>query len=146
MADLAAVRQALATTIQNNTTIGGFNLPCSPILMGQVNPPQALIAPQPGQSIVFDTLDGGLGFPGTVTYHLRVILLVSLGEDLSAQTYLDNLLSVDKAGSVISAIQDNERLGGAVHYAVPTTSHGYGYREWAGQQYFGAEILVSVAA
>lgn len=146
MADLAAVRQALAATITANVTIGGVSLPCSPILMGQVNPPMALIAPQPGQSIVFDTLDGGAQFPGSVTYHLRVILLVSFAEDLSAQNYLDNLLSVDKPGSVISAIQDNERLGGAVHYAVPTTAHGYGLREWAGQQYLGAELLVSVAA
>jgi hypothetical protein len=146
MPDLAAVRQALATTIQNNVTIGGFNLPCSPILTGTVNPPCALIAPQPGQSIVFDTLDGGQQIPGSVTYHLRVIVLVSLGEDLSAQGYLDNLLSVDKPGSLISAIQDNSRLGGVVHYAIPTTAHGYGYREWAGQQYFGAELLVSVAA
>lgn len=146
MADLAAVRAALAATIQANVTINGQPLPCSPILQGQVNPPMALIAPQPGQSIVFDTMDGGLGYPGSVTYHLRVIMLVSNGEDFSAQALIDNLLSTSEAGSVIAAIQNNPRLGGAVHYAVPTTAHGYGLREWAGQQYFGADLLVSVAA
>ena len=146
MTDLAALRNALATTIQNNTTVNGQPLPASGVLVGQVNPPMAIVAPQPGQSIVFDTLDGGQAVPGTVTYHLRVILLVAYGEDASTQAVLDAMLSTEQAGSVINAITNNSRLGGAAHYAVVTTAHGYGLRTWADQQYFGAELLVSVVA
>ena len=142
MADLTATRNALASTIQANTTItglGGAPLTSVGYLPGQVNPPMAIVAVQPGQSIVFDTLDGG------VTYHLRVILIVGFGEDQSTQSLLDAFLSTSQSGSVISAINNNTRLGGAVDWAVPTTVHSYGLKTWGDQQYFGAEILVSVA-
>jgi len=146
VADLAAVRNALAATITANTNINGQPLPAVGYLPGQVNPPMAIVAPQPGQMIVFDTLDGGSAIPGTVTYHLRVVLLVAYGEDASTQAALDLMLSTDEAGSVINAITQHSRLDGSVHYAVVTTAHGYGLRLWNDVQYFGAELLVSVAA
>lgn len=143
MADLATIRNALASTIQANValpaSLGGGQLTALGYLPAQVNPPMAIVAPQPGQSIVFDTFDGG------VTYHFRVILIASYGEDISAQGLLDGWLSTNQAGSVINAINSNLRLGNSVDWAVPTTVHSYGVRSWGDQQYFGAEILVSVA-
>lgn len=143
MADLAAIRNALAATIQANTTPQltsfGYN-------QSQVNPPMCYVVPQPGQSIVFDTLDQGPVGVGGVTYHLRVVLVVSGVDDQSSQANLDAMLSTNEPGSVINAIMMNDRLGGAADFAVVTTSHGYGLRFIGDIQYLCADVLVSVAA
>lgn len=142
MADLAAIRNALASTIQNNTTLPTTSqpLPATGIIPGQVNPPMAVIGPQRGQSIVFDTIDGG------VTYKLVVKLIVAYTEDASTQGLLDNLLSTSEAGSVISAIEKNPRLGGAADWAACISVHGYGTLTWGDVTYFGADLMVDVAA
>lgn len=143
MADLATIRNALAATIQANTTpaLVSFGYQQS-----QVNPPMCYVVPQPGQAIVFDTLDQGAMGVGGVTYHLRVVLVVSPVDDAASQATLDAFLSTNEPGSVINAIMMNDRLGGAADFAVVTTSHGYGLREIAGQPYLCADLLVSVAA
>lgn len=143
MADLATIRNALAATIQANTSP---QLTSFGYVTSQVNPPMCYVAVQPGQSIVFDTLDQGPTGVGGVTYHLRVVVVVSPVDDAASQGTLDAFLSTNEPGSIINAIMMNDRLGGAADFAVVTTSHGYGLREIAGQPYLCTDILVSVAA
>lgn len=143
MADLQAVCNALAATIQANTTPP---LTCYGQYRSQINPPMAYVVPQPGQLIVFDTLDGGQSYVGAVTYHVRVPMFVSYTEDESSTALLNSYLSTNESGSVINAIQMNDRLGGAVDYAVVTTAHSYGLRTVGEQQYLACDLLVSIAA
>lgn len=143
MADLAAIRNALAATIQANTNP---SLPCLGYAPPQINPPMAYVAPQPGQLIIFDTLDGGAQFMGAVTYHLRVVLVTAPVDNQSAQAAMDALLSTNEAGSVVNAIAQNARLGGAVDFAVTTTAHSYGLRLIGAEQYLACDLLVTVAA
>lgn len=143
MADFQAACTALAATIQANTTP---SLTCYGQYRSQINPPMAYVVPQPGQLIVFDTLDlGGTGV-GAVTYHVRVPMFVSYAEDESSTALLNSYLSTNEPGSVINAIMLNDRLGGVVDFAVVTTAHSYGLRTVGDQQYLACDLLVSIAA
>jgi len=143
MADLQAACNALAATIQANTTPP---LTCYGQYRSQINPPMAYVVPQPGQLIVFDTLDGGAAYAGAVTYHVRVPIFVSYTEDESSTAALNAYLSTNAPGSVINAITMHSRLGGAVDFAVVTTAHSYGLRTVGDQQYLACDVLVSIAA
>ena len=134
MTSISAIRAALAGTLN---TIPGLTATAN--YQAQVNPPMALVLPQTGQILTFDTVNGD------VTYMLRVILLVSYGEDASSQAALDAYLDPTGSGSVIGALRTDSRLGGVVAYCVPTTAVGYGLIEWAGNQYFGTTVMVSAA-
>lgn len=143
MADLATIRNALASTIQANTTP---SLACLGYAPSQVNPPMAYVIPQPGQLMVFQTLDGGAVYTGALDYHMRVVLVVSGTDDQSAQQALDAMLSTNEPGSVINAISMNDRLGGAADYCAVTTAHSYGLRFIGDIQYLCCDLLVTVGA
>jgi hypothetical protein len=135
VADLAAIRQALATAL------GGIaGLRVSPVFQAQVNPPQVIIMPQPRQALRFDALGGAVSYP------LRIILLASYTEDASSQALMDSYLASSGASSIAAALAANPTLSGAVDYCNMDTVTGYGLMEWAGQQYLGSQILLTVAA
>jgi hypothetical protein len=135
MADLGAIREALATQI---STVPGLRV--SATYVSVVNPPAAVIMPQPGQIIQFMTMDG------LINYNLRIILLVTMASDTSSQEEMDDLMSTTGLGtSVLDAINADPSLGGSVAWALPSTMTTYGLIEWAGVQYFGTNILVTVA-
>ena len=135
MADLGSACSALATTLGN---IAGLRV--SPTFLAQVNPPAAIIMPQPSQSLRFDTLGGG------ISYLLRVVLLVSYAEDQSSIALMNGYLASTGPTSVAAAIKANPTLSGAVESANLDTIRGYGLMDWAGQQYLGAQCLVTVMA
>lgn len=135
MADLTTACNALATTL---STIAGLRV--SPTFLAQVNPPAAVIMPQPAQSLRFDTLGGG------ISYLLRVVVLTSYTEDASSVALMNSYLATKGPLSVSAALQANPTLSGAVEYANLETSRGYGLSDWAGQTYLMAQFLVTVMA
>jgi len=131
MASLSSIRQALSNTVDNVPNLRAF-----PTFQSQVNPPVAIITPQRGQMMTWDTEDG------TVTYFLQIMLLVSYGEDASSQAAMDAFLDNTGANSVLGVLRADPSLGGQVSYCVPVSVSGYGTTEWAGSQYYGCSIGV----
>ncbi len=131
MASLTTIRQALSDTVDNVPGLRAF-----PTFQSQVNPPVAIIIPQRGQMMTWDTEDN------SVTYFLQIVLLVSYGEDASSQAALDALLDSTGANSVLGALRASPSLGGQVNYCIPVSVGGYGTTEWAGSQYYGCTIGV----
>jgi hypothetical protein len=135
MASLKNMCTALATTLSAVPGLRTYGFST-----GQVSPPAAIVTPQPGQLITWDTLDN------SVTYYLRIILLVGYGEDAGSQQALDDLLDNTGANSAIGVLHDNATLSGQVSYCVPLAATSYGVLEWAGLQYYGCTITVQAVA
>lgn len=134
MADLSAVRAALAATLD---TIPGLRV--SPIFVSQVNPPMAVIMPQPRQVLRFDTFGEG------VSFMLMIQLLAAFGEDSGSQAQLDAYLGTGP-GSIEAALIADPTLGGVADNANIDTIGRYGLTEWAGQSYLGAQCMITVMA
>lgn len=135
MADLQACRQALASALG---VIQGLRV--SADFQAQINPPAAIIMPQPQQALRFDALGG------SVSYLLRIVILGSYTEDASSQTLMDGYLASTGASSVAAVLAANPTLGGVVDFCNMDSVRGYGLMEWAGQQYLGSQIMLTVAA
>jgi hypothetical protein len=135
MASLATVRQSLATALG---VIPGLRVAAD--YQSQVNPPAAIIMPQPRQSLRYDALGGA------ASYLLRIILLGSSLEDTSSQALMDGYLATTGSSSIAAALAANPTLSGTCDYCNMETVNGYGLMEWAGQTYLGTQILLTVAA
>jgi hypothetical protein len=135
MASLATVRQSLATALG---VIPGLRV--SADYQSQVNPPAAIIMPQPRQSLRFDALGG------SVSYLLRIVLLGSAVEDTSSQALMDGYLATTGSSSIAAALAANPTLSGACDYCNMETVNGYGLMEWAGQTYLGTQVLITIMA
>lgn len=132
--DLVAVRNNLAASITLYT-----GLRADGQARDSVSPPCAVIIP--GQPFISygDTMDGA------VTVNLLVLLLISDAAPLEkTQRALDAYLGVDTnpavGSSVPEAIEEDNTLGGTVHYIQAVTADNYGRVEYAGVTYFGARI------
>lgn len=138
MATLDGARQALAATLGNVT---GLNVSADYVM--QVNPPQAVIFPQPGHNTIF------VAMGGVVNYLLSCVLLQSFVAVTDAQQAMDALLvdgpGADPTKSVLACLRNDPTLGHQVNYAVPTLVSSYSTRAWAGEDYLGCEILIEVA-
>lgn len=140
MADLAAIRTALAARIT-----AGTGLRTLPEARDQVSVPVAVILPAPSVVQYGNTMDGAF------TVNLQVLLLLSdAAPTEKVQRALDAYLGIGVADSVPSsiagAIQDDPSLGGTVHFALAVSASGYGRIEYAGVLYFGARIAVQIGA
>lgn len=139
MADLNALRQALATAL---SVIPGLRV--FPDFVSAPSPPAAIILPGTGgtggQVMRFDALGGA------VSYLCRIILLVSYTEDASSQALMDSYLSSTGTSSIAAALAANPRLGGACDYCNMEQARGYGLMTWAAQEYLGTQIPVTIAA
>lgn len=135
MADLTAASNAVAAVL---ATVPGLRVNSG--FTSQVNPPMAIVMPQPSQALRFDTFDGG------ITFFLRTVVLVSMTEDTSSVALLNAFMATTGSSSIEAALKANPRLNGAVDYCVMDSIRGYGMMEWAGQQYLGFQALMSVFA
>jgi hypothetical protein len=148
MADLTAIRNALATAITNGT-----GLRAQAQARDQITPPVAVILP--GQPLISygDTMDsmpvmGATHIGGAVTINLVVVIIMS-DAPLVEQTQraLDSYLGVGDPGvSVPDAIEADQNLGGTIHYIQAVTAGSYGRIEYAGVTYFGARINTVIGA
>jgi len=137
-ASLDACRQALAARLGS---VAGLNVSADYVM--QVNPPAAVIFPQPGHNTQF------VAMGGVVNRLLSLVLLVSWVAVTDAQVAMDALLDqgpgADPSKSVLASLAADPSLGGVVSYAVPTLVSSYSTRNWGGEDYLGCEILVEVA-
>ena len=130
-----AVRQAVATYLQNNIT----GLRATPNRFLQVNPPMAVIAPQTGSLIRYSQT-----FDAETDYNLRVIILVSEGDSTQGQDLLDAYLSPTGSQSVYAAVQADPTLGGTVSYAAVIEATGYGLTNFNGIDYLGVSLVLNI--
>lgn len=141
MADLTTVRQALADVL-NGVGPAGQGIRASADMQSTVNPPAAIITLPPGTSLQYQAMNGS--GPPAGLYTLRVTILATIGDNTAADKLLAAYLSTSGPGSLIAAIDADPRLGGAAEWAVVTAVHGYGWIEWAGITYLGAQMAVQV--
>jgi hypothetical protein len=135
-ATLSAIRNALATQLAAQIT----GLRASGSLVGQVNPPYAIVAPATGQIITY------VDMSGSVEWHLQVILLASAADEPDSQILMDGYLAPGGTQSVNQAINHDTTLGGIAEYAVLTGAQRYGLMPWGALQYLGCHFLVTVGA
>lgn len=139
MADLVGIRSALASRITTYTGLRAFGQ-----APDQITPPCSVVLPGNPLINYSDTMDG------TVTINLMVLLIISDAAPVDAtQRALDTYLGVGTGSSVTSvptAIEEDNTLGGLIHYIQAQTADSYGRLEYAGQTYFGARIRCVLGA
>lgn len=138
MANLVAIRNALADRITEYT-----GLRAQGQAHDSVTPPVAVVLPGNPLINYADTMDGA------VTINLVVLVIVSDAAPVEAtQRALDSYLGVGEPGivSVPEAIEQDNTLGGLVHYIQANNATGYGRIEYSGVIYFGARVNVVVGA
>lgn len=136
--NLTAVRNALADSITKYT-----GLRADGQARDSISPPCAVIIPSQPLINYADTMDGA------VSVNLIVLLIISDAAPLEkTQRALDAYLGVDQdpavGMSVPEAIEEDNRLGGLIHYIQAVTADNYGRIEYNGVGYFGARIKVLI--
>lgn len=140
MADLTSIRNALGANIKKYT-----GLRADPQARDSVTPPVAVIIPDEPFISYADTTDGAF------TIRLLVLLIISDAAPVDAtQRALDAYLGVDTdpavGSSVPEAIEEDNTLGGTVHYIHAVNAGGYGRVDYANVTYFGARIRCLIGA
>jgi hypothetical protein len=140
MANLTAIRNALANSI---TTYTGLRADAQ--ARDQVSPPCAVVLP--GSPLI----NYGATMDGTVDINLLVLVIISDAAPVDVtQRALDTYLGVDTdpaiGSSVPEAIEEDNTLGGLVHYTQAVTADQYGRIDYGGITYFGARIRVLIGA
>ena len=132
MADLSAIRQALADKMGNV-----YGLRSSATMPDAPRPPQAVILPD---RIEYD-LDMGRGAD---TFFFLVTVIVGRADDRAAQNNLDRFVS--GSDSIKAAIEADMTLGGVVNFARVTEMTNYRQINVGDTIYLGAEFEVEVVA
>lgn len=152
MADLRAIRKAIASQVAANTLPA---LSASGEFQGLVNPPMLLVFPRPPVSKFDICLGGGVieadGNPMSPTeFQLKGALVVAKADiDSNVQDYLDQWLGSVRTASTVTvaqAIEMDPTLGGLVEWCITTIISSYGPIEWSGAKYFGASFEWGVSA
>jgi hypothetical protein len=155
VADLAAIKVALATQLTDN-----LGIPALPYFPDQVNPPIIAIMPtspavkfgltmgeSPAAQFAAAQIMGQADIIEADEYYLVVNAVLSLAMTEAAQADADTLSSgARNNGSLASAIMRDTTLGGVVDYCIPISVFGYGGIAWAGMTYFGVRLNVQVGA
>lgn len=150
MADISAIREALAGQVQTET-----GLTCAVRMPDQVNPPMAAILPGSPYAKYGITLGGhvaalGAPVPVPVEYNMVIAVFVSRAPSVErAQKSVDTYLGFEPSAAVVSipvALAADPTLGGVVEFCEAMQVQAYGDVEIAGQQYFQGRVTVHVSA
>ncbi|HET9558869.1 MAG TPA: hypothetical protein VFS70_17165 [Actinomycetota bacterium] len=136
MASLSELRAALAEQLTTMTSLQGIYTD-EP---GQVSPPAAVIR-LGSPAITYSTSLAG----GSHDYSFTVLVLVGNASTVG-QEALDGYLDPSGPDSVYAAVDADPTLGGVADSALVTTVQNAGVVSWAGGEYLGAELLVTVLA
>lgn len=136
MSSLADLRAGLAAALSTIVSLNGIYTD-EP---GQVEPPAAVVR-LGSPAVTYGTSLAG----GSHDYVFTVLLLVGNASTVG-QEALDGYLDVTGADSVYAAVDADPDLGGAADSAAVTTVQNAGLVTWAGAEYLGAELLVTVLA
>lgn len=99
-------------------------------------PPSFVVLPESGEPRTLGAVKE------TLEFRLRV--LISAAMNRVARDALDGYLSPTGATSIRAAVTANKHLGLSGVNAVYMRWENYGYIEWSGVLYFGADVLVTV--
>lgn len=159
MANVQAIRQALASQLQDK-----LGIPAFPNVPPNITPPMICVYPgQPylayGQTMGegIDAAIGGFGpvLGEPIAAMAKTTIMLTVGVFISQATgyeefqpQLDALLEPPgNTGSIPNAIALDETLAGLVDWAIPLDVASYGLiQDIAGQSYFGARVRVQVGA
>lgn len=138
MADLTAIRTALASQITTHT-----GLRAQADARDSIDPPVAIVLP--GQPFV----TYGRTIDGTFDINLTILVVISDAPTVErTQRALDAYLGIgaNDATSIPAAIMADPSLGGAVHFCEPVTVSNYGRIDYSGVTYFGARLNCQLGA
>lgn len=136
-ATITQVRDGIKTRLATITTLETFARTPG----GGVTPPLAVVYPSPQNAYEYGQAMDGSSDDAT----FLVKLAVAGVESQDAETALDAYLAHSGASSVYAAVEGGRTLGGIVAYAEVKSVSSYGSVVIGGQEFFGAELLVSVA-
>ncbi len=108
---------------------------------GGTEPPLAVVSPAPER---FLTYDRAMNDSSDNAVFLIKVAVAGVESD-DAETLLDAYLARSGSKSIRAAVAADRRLGSIVSYAEVTDGLSYGTIAIGGIQYFGAELLVTVA-
>lgn len=134
MADFAVVRDGLRDRLATITGLRAYDT-----APGTIEPPAAVVAPAHGTFL----LPSSFG-RGSFDLRFTVYLMVSKSWERTAQDKLDGYLSSTGTDNVWAAIEDAPVTG--TQFAVVTGIGNYGQIVYAGMQFYGVQITVSVGA
>jgi hypothetical protein len=107
---------------------------------GQVEPPAAIVR-MGSPAITYSTSVAG----GSHDYAFSILLLIGNSTTV-AQEALDGYLDPAGTDSIYAAVDGDPDRGGVAAAAVVTTVQNAGLVTWAGGEYLGAELLVTILA
>ena len=141
MSSVAAVITALAARIV--TGMGSDAIAGRVYAYGKdsMDPPAIAVVPAAGEDfIVYDeTYETGVS-----QYTVTVKILLGTQDDRTGQAALLSYLDTTGSTSIRAAIYGDQTLGGTCSYCVVTGAGAFNDVEWAGQQFYGAELRVEV--
>lgn len=136
MADLSAIRAAIAAALQDVDGIGQ----ASAYMLSSPTPPCAHVFPA---EVDYDEAMAG----GHSDWVFTVQAFASLTSDVGAQKVLDEWIEPTGATSVKAALEDDETLGGKAFTTAVESCSGYRvYTQDDGRAFLGAEWRVVVTA
>lgn len=138
-ATLSDIRVALATQVA--AQIPGLR--ATEEVPAAINPPCAVIGPNTGTFAEYEVTMGP--DQAVVNWTLRVYLILSYVNVVTAQQQLDAYLSPVGDQSVMQAVNADPTLGGVADFAVVARAQRYGLVNYNGVDYLGAEVLVDVS-
>jgi hypothetical protein len=134
MADITAIRQAIAT---NLATISGLR--CSAFEPDNVNPPYAVVT--------LDSVDYHKAFAnGLNTYNFIITVIVGRASERTSQQSLDTYCSPTGSKSIKQGVESNRTLDGLVYDLVVTGMRNYGSTTISENTYLAAEFDLTVQA
>lgn len=141
MSNLDDVVEALAARIRTGMgtdTIAGRTYAYG---IDSINPPTAIVLPSNGDFVDYDVT-----FDGQDDFELVVKVLMGSADDRTGQAQLLAYLARSGSTSLREAIYGDSTLGGACSDLKVVGARNFGDVEWAGQIFYGAELVVQVYA
>jgi hypothetical protein len=137
MPTVTQIREGIQTRLNTISGLRAFDY-----AKGTIEPPTAIVVPDPGNFIDFDATMGD----GADDYRFLVYVLVAGRVNRVATDELDGYISRTGATSIKTAIEGDPDLGSVVHFTNVTGVSNYGDIEYAGITYFGAVLTLEVTA
>ncbi len=135
MTDYDDVKVALGNTL--TAAVDGLRV--YPRLLGQINPPAAVITPNTGPFLTYGTT-----FDGGDDLDLAITLLVARGDDRTADEKLGAYIARSGSRSILAAVAGDRTLGGLVNEAWVTGAQDWGVITVADVAYLGCVFPVKV--
>lgn len=133
MASFSTIRDQIKARLDTIPGLSTYDL-----IPTSVNVPAALVGPETGTFLSFDTTMSR----GSDDLQFKIVLVVQTADDTLAQDALDVYLAGSGASSVKATVDGN--LGGTANFAVVTEARNYGIHTVGSVDYYGCEFALTV--